>query len=345
MDHNTGSRKVQTQFQKIEAEIALMERLSHPHVVRLHEVIDDEEEKIMFMVLDFIAHGGIMDIRERRDARDKFTYFNPDTDGPLSLDFAAAALHDVVSALEYLHKNHVCHRDLKPQNILVTDGKICKLADFGVAHFFESEQVRSMKHMPVGESRRGNLTATEGTCHFWAPEMMGAEDPSHHDGAFSGYKQDIWALGVCLWIFIFGSLPFDDCEEEQLASLITDSDPVFPYPVAPSLETLIRGMLAKSPLERITLKDIKTCQWLDEALSPELRPLESRWPEGTFTKLEAFSSSHRSLVMHGHSTRGDFSQRPMQDADSQGDGNGRCGPFMCSAPPGRDPTCCVCALM
>ena len=178
----------------IAREIAIMRRLRHPNLVALREVVDDEAEDMLYMVLEYVPGGPVMDWDE-----DEKVFVAPSTRGVLDEPAAAAALSDVLHGLAYLHLHHICHRDLKPQNILVDARGRCKIADIGVSHHFDDEDddddddsprspsspATAMSH----DSKRGQLRATEGTRAFWAPEMLG-ESPGH---GFSGCAQDAWA--------------------------------------------------------------------------------------------------------------------------------------------------------
>jgi len=89
--------------------------------------------------------------------------------------------------LKYLHANKVIHRDLKPQNILVSSDGTIKIADFGQAFKFEETD---------------QVAKTKGTYHFLAPECLSNE------GSYSGKGADVWALGVVLYSALYTFLPF-----------------------------------------------------------------------------------------------------------------------------------------
>eukprot|EP00980_Cylindrotheca_fusiformis_P000611 scaffold154_cov129-Cylindrotheca_fusiformis.AAC.28 len=162
--------------------------------------------------------------------------------GHFDEEHAALYFVDILHGLAYLHQHHICHRDLKPENILLDSRGIAKLGDFGVSHIFEQESDfmahrrrdvittdsnnESSEEFPndkkpeqhprhkltrmdtdaaltmSGLSNFGMLTKTEGTWCFWSPEMCQGSQ------MFSGYAADMWAAGVCMYIFVTGRLPF-----------------------------------------------------------------------------------------------------------------------------------------
>jgi len=156
-----------------------------------------------------------------------------------------------------------------------------KISDFGVSHFFEDENDRlgptrllnrsdtaimnrgstdathlsrmdtdsalSMK----GMSHRGLLTKTEGTWCFWSPEMCGETS-----APFSGYAADVWAAGVCLYIFVTGRLPFYSEVPTELFEMICEADVEYgSMEMSPSLISLLRMLLDKDPDKRAGLGD------------------------------------------------------------------------------------------
>lgn len=171
--------------------------------------------------------------------------------------------------LAYLHQHHVCHRDLKPENILISARGIAKLADFGISHMFdkgetfedESESSNSleidgltrddtdaalnMQKMP-GD---GLLTKTEGTWAFWSPEMC-------EGGNFSGYAADLWAAGVCLYIFVTGKLPFYSEIPCDLFEVIKDTSvPLEGLGLSDNVVEMIKMTLEKDPENRAGVGD------------------------------------------------------------------------------------------
>lgn len=92
-----------------------------------------------------------------------------------------------------MHYNNIIHRDLKPENLLLTGEGEVKISDFG-----------SACHRANGDDL---MEDTCGTRPFFAPEMC-CEDGKH----YSGKKADIYALGVCLYMLVYGAVPFCKCD-------------------------------------------------------------------------------------------------------------------------------------
>ena len=98
-----------------------------------------------------------------------------------------------------------------------------KLADFGVSKYFGEEDKTSGS---------GYVSDTQGTWPFWSPEMC---DDSF-DGGYSAYAADVWAAGVCLWVFVFGTLPFwGPTPDSIFNSIFRDPLPEIPSRKSPQL--------------------------------------------------------------------------------------------------------------
>ena len=276
-----------TDLDKVQREIAIMKKLVHPHLVSLFEVIDDASQDALYLVLEYVPGGQIMefDAEERR----YFSSAHAERGGVLGEVEAARVLGDILAGLVYLHVHHIAHRDLKPENVLVGKGGRCKIADFGVAHYFEEEAARvlALTNAPVvgggggeggmegGEKQlhqlyrstsRGLLNKSDGTWSFWAPEMC--RQGGGEGGSFSGYSCDVWATGVCLWVFVFGTLPFQEESPEELFEAIREKDFVLPEggreggrEVSGELRDLLRAFLQKVPRDRITVGDALDHPW------------------------------------------------------------------------------------
>ncbi|XP_060085994.1 calcium/calmodulin-dependent protein kinase kinase 1-like [Ylistrum balloti] len=219
-------------LERVYREIAILKKLDHPNIVRLVEVLDDPDEDNLYMVFELLEKGEVLEVP---------------TPTPLSEDTAWRYFRDIVVGIEYLHFQKIIHRDIKPSNLLLGDDGHIKIADFGVSNEFTGTDI--------------SLTNTAGTPAFSAPETLkdGKEE-------FGGKALDIWAMGITLYSFVFGQVPFPP-KDDYIMGLHRRilNDPVtFPSvpKISEQMKDLILKMLEKDPNNRILLPDIKVHPWV-----------------------------------------------------------------------------------
>jgi 5'-AMP-activated protein kinase catalytic alpha subunit len=158
--------------EKVKREINILQRCTHPHIIRLYEVIDTPTD--IFVVMEYVSNGELFDYIVSK--------------GRLAPDEARHFFHQIISGVEYCHYHHIVHRDLKPENLLLDADNNIKIADFGLSNV-----------MRDGEFLRTSC----GSPNYAAPEVI-----SGH--LYAGPEVDVWSCGVILYALLCGSLPFDD---------------------------------------------------------------------------------------------------------------------------------------
>jgi len=251
MKKEAGKMKVHTALENVAREIAIMKKLNHPGLVRLFEVIDDGDEDELFMFLEFVGGGQVMDY----DPKAK-SYFTEKSETRLIAEADAKQyVAEMVLGLQYLWAQNICHRDLKPENILLTDDGKIKITDFGVSHMFKEGE----------EGKQKNL---EGTYHFVAPECTTGEE-------YDVFGTDVWAIGVTLYTFLYGTLPFtnEGGGVTELLDAIRNTEVTFPEKTetekSPAVSAegidIMKKMLTKDPAARLNRNDILNHVWLADA--------------------------------------------------------------------------------
>ena len=250
--------------QAVRKEIAIMKKLSHPNVVRLREVIDDESGQYIFMALEYVPGGPLYD-PARYDGKG------------MGEDLARKYFRSTLVGLAYLHAAGIIHRDLKPDNLLKhVDGTV-KISDFGVSELFEEATNEGLASPGTpalsspgtsGDNRAPRtVRSAVGTPAFLAPEIA-------KGGAARGEPSDVWSLGVCLFYIVTGDVPFPGSTVESVVAKITDvprdGDPgdgdfletLNRRGASPALRDLLRRVLDKNPETRMDLPAIAKHAWV-----------------------------------------------------------------------------------
>ncbi|XP_074301308.1 CBL-interacting serine/threonine-protein kinase 4-like [Silene latifolia] len=216
---------------KIIGEVAAMRRLDHPNILRIHEVMATKHK--IYLVMELAKGGDLFAKLTRR----------PDHRFPEPL--ARRYFHQLVSALNYCHRNGVAHRDVKPQNLLLDDQANIKIADFGLSAIVQT---------PLNDSVHLLKTAC-GTPAFAAPEIVGR-------AGYDGSKADVWSCGVILFVLLSGYLPFDDGNLVVMYRRMCKKEYRFPSWVSKSARGLITRLLDPNPNTRLSIEGIMEDSWL-----------------------------------------------------------------------------------
>lgn len=138
-------------------EVKIMSQLAHKHIVNLIDVVVETASPYsIFCIMEFVDWGPVMRLRAAEvdgfsiksilnmtytnDKSNYPTFYSPLTGNTLGESYASKVYNGIVKAMAYMHSKHIAHRDLKPENILVDRFGTAKVADFGVAHHFETSK-------------------------------------------------------------------------------------------------------------------------------------------------------------------------------------------------------------
>ncbi|KAK1941359.1 Serine/threonine-protein kinase GRIK2 [Phytophthora citrophthora] len=223
----------QSKLDDIKREIAIMKKLHHPNVLRLYEVMDDPKMNKLFLVLEYMKHGDMLSFQKKKHPQGMLENLR-------DRDLHSVFLQ-VILGLAYLHEQKIVHGDIKPQNLLVGEKDVVKIADFGISQsLYGSKQ---------------KIADVAGTPAFMSPEMCSGEE-------YSGQLADVWALGATIFMLKFGNPPFLAKSAMQMFERIQNDPLVFPSAIDPLLAHLLNGMLTKSPQKRLTLLDVMVHPWV-----------------------------------------------------------------------------------
>ena len=206
--------------ERIKNEIKIITKLNHPNILKAFEVFDDETNYYIVM--------------ERPIRGDLFNYIC--SKGRLSMDEASFIFYQIVNGIQYLHKNKIVHRDMKPENIMLTKDMIVKIGDFGLSKYFKSNESR--------------LKTNCGSPCYSAPEVL-------RGNRYKPQPVDLWGLGIILYCMVCGELPFEDEREDILVRKVTLGKYTCPLFVSDIFKSFFKKILCPNPNERITIEQIK----------------------------------------------------------------------------------------
>ncbi|MES2398367.1 MAG: serine/threonine-protein kinase [Pseudomonadota bacterium] len=209
-------------------------RLQHPNIVSVYD--SDRDGDIAFLVMEFIQGD---DLKHHLDKGELY-----------SLEQSQRIMADLLSALDYAHRQNIVHRDIKPANLLIEpDGRV-KLADFGVARIQDS-----------GEATRTQGTIV-GTLKYMSPEQL--------QGRPIDARADLYAAGVVLYQLLTGKRPFDgDTDFAVIQQIVNHTPPAATSHnnrLPPAIDAVVARALAKSRDQRYS-----TAQEFSNALAAACR--------------------------------------------------------------------------
>ena len=228
------AKKKLSDYEGLMREVNLMIKLDHPNIIKLYEVYETDSK--IYLIMELCTGGELFDrIIENTEKGIQFTEKQ-----------AANLFRQMMSAINYCHKNGIVHRDLKPENLLYLskdENSPIKVIDFGMSKRFDSKQFMSEK---------------VGTAYYISPEVL--------QGKYDE-KCDIWSAGVILYIIICGYPCFNGEDDEEIFAAIQKGKIVFPSPewdnISDDAKKLIKKMCS-SPDKRLTAEQVLNETWVKD---------------------------------------------------------------------------------
>ena len=225
---------VSKQSESSQNEIEILRRVSHPNIVNIYEIFEDNKK---YYIITELLDGGEL-----------FEFIT--NQGTFSETDAAILMKQILQGVNYLHSQYIVHRDLKPENIMLISKPnsakkySLKIIDFGTAIQIHPGQ---------------KINKFIGTSYYIAPEVL-AENYNE--------KCDVWSCGVIMYILLCGYPPFNGSSNVDIFHNIQYSQPMFNAEewkdVSPSAIELIKNMLNKNPNKRYTAEMCLDHKWFKE---------------------------------------------------------------------------------
>ena len=228
------AKKSLSDYDGLMREVNLMIKLDHPNIIKLYEYY--ETEKHIYLIMELCTGGELFDrIVQNTENGIQFTEKQ-----------AASLFRQMMSAINYCHKNGIVHRDLKPENLLYlnkNENSPIKVIDFGMSKRFTHEKFMNEK---------------VGTAYYISPEIL--------QGKYDE-KCDIWSAGVILYIIICGYPCFNGEDDDEIFAAIQKGKIQFPSPewddISEDAKNLIKKMCCP-PEKRLTAEQVLQEVWVKD---------------------------------------------------------------------------------
>ena len=181
--------------------------LTHPNIVNVYDVVDDEG--IYCIVMELVEGITLKQYIEQN--------------GRLNMETAINFSIQIASGLEAAHENHIIHRDIKPQNIIVSKNGNIKVTDFGIAKAASSNTLTS---------------GAMGSVHYISPEQA--------RGGYSDERSDIYSLGITMYEMVTGRVPFEGDNNVSVALMHIQNEMIPPRQYYPDIYTSFEKIILKA---------------------------------------------------------------------------------------------------
>ena len=245
-------REDTTFIRKFRSEAQAAAGLTHPNIVNVFDVGDDEG--VYYIVMELIEGITLKEYISKK--------------GKLSIKEATSIAIQVSMGLEAAHNHGIVHRDVKPQNIIIsTDGKV-KVTDFGIARAASSNTISS------------NVM---GSVHYSSPEQV--------RGGYSDEKSDIYSLGITLYEMVTGRVPFDGDTTVAIAIKHLQEEMVPPSVYAENLPYSLEQIILKCTQKSVN----RRYERMEEVIADLKHSLID--PQGDFVKLSSVDNEAKTVVI------------------------------------------------
>lgn len=209
----------------IKNELEILKKLNHVNIIKLYDYFIDKENYYHF-VLEYCEYGNFAEFISGKKLKEKY---------------AKVFMIQIKDAIKYLYENKILHRDLKPQNILISDNNLIKLCDFGFAKIFDDENYM--------------IKTICGTPIYMAPEII-----KHNNYSI---KSDLWSIGIILYELLLGKYPYNANNHIELIKEIDNKDLTIPMSllISNDCKNLIVGLLQKNHEKRISWEEFFDHPW------------------------------------------------------------------------------------
>jgi len=233
----------------IKNEYSLLKKLEHPNIVKAYDLIFDEESGFVYIILEYFAGKTL----------DEHIILNEKLDEPKAIHI----IKQVLSVLKYLHDSQICHRDITPTNILLSEDEEVKIIDFNISRKQKQDNEVVISSAPVTSKNKPrrrsqsickSMLTPKGTLEFQAPEML--------MGSFYDQLIDMWSVGVITFYCLMGYRPFHSKMVNEMVENIINCRFVIDEELSYEAKMFIKNCLTKAAIVRMSSKEAIAHPWI-----------------------------------------------------------------------------------
>ncbi|OMJ22042.1 Protein kinase kin1 [Smittium culicis] len=225
LDLNQKRKSKKKKDLRVLREVSISQLVIHPHICELKDIIINSDR--YFLVSELVVGKQLLEIIVKN--------------GKLNEVVSRHYSRQIASALMYLHKHSIVHRDLKIENIMVNDKNDIKLIDFGLSNLFSAQK---------------QLNTFCGSLYFAAPELLEAKN-------YYGPEIDCWSFGIVIYVLVCGKVPFDDVSISNLHARIKLGVFELPRHLSEPCKALISSLIVIDPTKRATIAHAISSVWMN----------------------------------------------------------------------------------
>ncbi|UYV74271.1 hypothetical protein LAZ67_11002760 [Cordylochernes scorpioides] len=250
-------QKASTEYWKrfLPRELSILSELDHPNIIRIYRVLETAE--IVFIFMDYAERGDLLDCIRRN--------------GRLPEASVRRYFTQLVRAVQYLHSKQITHRDLKCENVLITQDDNIKLTDFGF----------SRKCVDPETGRRVLSQTFCGSTAYAAPEVL-------QGMSYNPMMYDVWSLGCILFIMLTGTMPFDDSNLKKMIRHQLEKRFKYPQSVSSEISRECRALIRIPPIK---INGVKEWSGLRDGLIKCTKQKPEFYTSGRYINVQSHTTS------------------------------------------------------
>ncbi|KAH9580040.1 Protein kinase domain [Trypanosoma melophagium] len=222
------TKNVELQLLALEREIRVMRKLNNEHIISYYSARRDEASGTLLIYMEYVSGGTVAQKLKQK--------------GPFSEDETQYYTRQLLQGLDYLHQRHIVHRDLKGDNLFLTENDVLKVGDFGTSKELQTTLITD---------------SVAGTPNFMAPEVI----------ACSGHScmADIWSVGCCVLEMLTGHAPFYNLDNHMavmFAIMKGKLEEQVPSHISEEAKDFIRHCTCSDPTQRPAARQLLQHPWL-----------------------------------------------------------------------------------